>query len=60
VNLQVFVDATEYARPYPVSANTAEWNAFETELLPDAFSGDVAVDEAAASLAEKMNSVLAK
>jgi multiple sugar transport system substrate-binding protein len=60
VNLQVFVDATEYARPYPVSANTAEWNAFETELLPDAFSGAVPVDDAAKSLAEKMNTVLAK
>ena len=60
VNLQVFVDATEYARPYPVSANTAEWNAFETELLPDAFSGTVTVEEAAKSLAEKMNTVLGK
>jgi len=60
VNLKVFVDATEYARPYPVSANTAEWNAFETELLPDAFAGSVAVDDAAKSLAEKMNTVLAK
>ena len=60
VNLQVFVDATEYARPYPVSANTAEWNAFENELLPDAFSGTVTVEEAAKSLAEKMNTVLAK
>jgi len=60
VNLQVFVDATEYAKPYPVSGNTAEWNAFETELLPDAFSGSVPVDEAATSLAEKMNGVLAK
>ena len=60
VNLQVFVDATEYARPFPVSANTAKWNAFETELLPDAFSGAVPVSDAAATLAEKMNSVLAK
>jgi len=60
VNLQVFVDATEYARPYPVSANTAEWNAFETELLPDAFSGAVPVEDAAHELSEKMNTVLAK
>jgi multiple sugar transport system substrate-binding protein len=60
VNLQVFVDATEYAKPYPVSANTAEWNAFETELLPDAFSGSVPVSDAAKSLADKMNDVLAK
>jgi len=60
VNLQVFVDATEYARPFPVSANTAEWNAFETELLPDAFSGAVPVEDAAHELAEKMNTVLAK
>jgi multiple sugar transport system substrate-binding protein len=60
VNLRVFVDATEYAKPYPVSANTAEWNAFETELLPDAFSGSVPVSDAAKSLADKMNDVLAK
>jgi len=60
VDLQVFVDATEYAKPYPNSANTAAWAAFETEILPDAFSGDKPVDEALKQLADKMNAALAK
>lgn len=58
-DLQVFLDALDYAKPLPVSANTAAWNADETELLPDAFSGARPVDEVTAELAEKMNAALA-
>ncbi|WP_299954115.1 sugar ABC transporter substrate-binding protein [uncultured Modestobacter sp.] len=58
-DLQVFLDALDYARPLPVSANTAEWNAAETELLPEAFSGARPVDEVTAELAERMNTALA-
>lgn len=58
-NLQVFVDATKYAQPLPVSANTAAWNAFEADLLPQAFSGARPVADVTKELAQKMNAALA-
>lgn len=58
-DLQVFLDATDYAKPYPVSANTAAWNALETELLPAAFSGERPVADVTADLAEQMDAALA-
>lgn len=59
-DLQVFLDAVDYSQPLPVSANTAEWNALETELLPQAFSGARPVDEVTSELAEKMDAALAE
>ena len=59
-NLQVFIDALAYAQPLPVSANTAAWNALESELLPQAFSGERPVDEVTAELAEEMDAALAE
>ncbi len=58
-NLQVFLDAAAYAQPLPVSANTAAWNALETELLPAAFSGTTPVADATAELATRMDAALA-
>ncbi|WP_432564396.1 ABC transporter substrate-binding protein [Kineococcus sp. SYSU DK003] len=58
-DLQVFLDALDYAQPLPVSANTAAWNALETELLPEAFSGARPVAEVATELAQQMDEVLA-
>lgn len=58
-DLQVFLDAAEYAQPLPVSANTAAWNALETELLPAAFSGTTPVADVTAELATKMDAALA-
>ena len=60
VNLQVFLDATEYAKPLPVSKNSAAWNALETKLLPDVFSGTTPVEDAAKDLAAQMTALLAK
>jgi len=60
VNLQVFLDATAYARPLPVSKNSAAWNAVEAELLPDVFSGATDVDTATTDLAAQMTALLAK
>ncbi len=60
MNLQVFLDALDYAKPLPVSENTAAWNALEVELLPDAFSGDKPVSDVAKDIAEQMNAALAK
>ncbi|WP_308798241.1 ABC transporter substrate-binding protein [Agromyces silvae] len=59
-NLRVFLDAVDYSRPLPVSANSAAWNALEAELLPQAFSGERPVADVTAELAEKMDEALAK
>jgi multiple sugar transport system substrate-binding protein len=60
-DLQIFEDAaTEYAYPYPISKNTAAWNKYENDLLPDAFSGKRPVAEVAKELADRMNADLAK
>lgn len=58
-NLQVFIDASKYAQPLPVSANTAAWNADEADLLPQAFSGARPVADVTSELAQKMNAALA-
>lgn len=59
-NLQVFLDAVDYAHPLPISKNTAAWNALETELLPAAFDGSQPVDSVLKDLADQMNAALAK
>ncbi|MCS5717164.1 sugar ABC transporter substrate-binding protein [Herbiconiux sp. CPCC 205763] len=59
-DLQVFLDAVDYSVPLPVSNNTAVWNAFETDLLPQAFSGERPVDEVATELSDQMDAALAK
>ncbi|WP_439693062.1 ABC transporter substrate-binding protein [Curtobacterium sp. SP.BCo] len=59
-DLQVFLDAVDYAKPLPVSKNTAAWNTLETNLLPSAFDGSTPVDEVAKQLAQKMDAALGK
>lgn len=59
VNLQVFLDQTANAKPYPVSLNAAAWEAVQYELLPDAFSGARPVAEVLDELAAEMNDLLA-
>jgi multiple sugar transport system substrate-binding protein len=59
-NLQVFLDAIDYSMPLPVSNNSAVWNALETDLLPQAFSGDEPVADITGTLAEKMDAALAE
>jgi multiple sugar transport system substrate-binding protein len=58
-NLEVFVESVDYAKAYPVSRNTAAWNALEGELLPQAFSGERPVKDVAQELADKMDELLA-
>ncbi|MEU4668344.1 sugar ABC transporter substrate-binding protein [Amycolatopsis sp. NPDC023774] len=60
VDLQLFLDEVSYAKPLPVSKNTAVWNTLETNLLPDAFDGTKPVDAALKDLASQMNADLAK
>jgi multiple sugar transport system substrate-binding protein len=59
-NLQVFLDAVDYARPLPISKNTAAWNTLETNLLPAAFDGSQPVEGVLKDLATQMNAALAK
>lgn len=59
-DLQVFIDAAEYAQPLPISKNTAAWNTFETNLLPAAFDGTETVSSVLREVASKMNAALAK
>ena len=60
-NLQSFItSAEEYSYPYPVSANTAVWNQYETDYLKQAYGLEMEVKEACDLLAEKMNEALAK
>ncbi|WOF23157.1 sugar ABC transporter substrate-binding protein [Microbacterium betulae] len=58
--LETFLDAVEYAQPLPVSLNSAAWNAAETELLPQAFSGERPVADVAEDLATRMDAALAE
>ncbi|WP_236028182.1 ABC transporter substrate-binding protein [Paractinoplanes lichenicola] len=60
LNLQTFLDAVDYAVPYPVSKNTAAWNEAELTHLTKAWSGEQPVDRAATDLAKTMNDLLAK
>jgi multiple sugar transport system substrate-binding protein len=55
-----FLDQVDQATPFPVSENTAEWQALEKEMLPAAWTGERPVDEVARDLAAAMDSVLAE
>ncbi len=59
-NLQVFLDAVDYAKPLPISKNTAAWNTLEANLLPSAFDGSQPVDGVLKDLATQMDAALAK
>jgi multiple sugar transport system substrate-binding protein len=59
-DLQVFLDAADYAQPLPVSSNTAAWNAEEAKYLTEAWAGRMDVAAAAAKIAKAMNADLAE
>ena len=58
-HLQVFLDELAYAKPLPVSKDTAAWNTLETNNLVKAWSGAESVQRAATDLANGMDKVLA-
>lgn len=58
MNLQVFVDATSYTHPYPVSLKTAEWMDVETKELTDAWLNKQSSEEAMKKIATEMNEIL--
>lgn len=59
-NLKTFIDAVDYSVPYPVSKNTAAWQADELELLRPAWAGEKDIDAAARELAAAMDEDLTK
>lgn len=60
LNLQAFLDQVDQATPFPVTDNTAEWQALEKEMLPAAWTGERPVDDVAEDLARAMDEVLAE
>lgn len=59
-DLQVFLDAVDYAKPLPVSSNTAAWNAAEAKYLTEAWAGRLDIATAAAKIAKAMDADLAE
>lgn len=59
-DLQVFLDQIPSATPFPVSENTAAWQALEKQKLPAAWTGAQPVDAVARDLAGAMDQVLAE
>jgi multiple sugar transport system substrate-binding protein len=59
-HLQSFLDQLPDAVPYPISKNTAAWNALEASLLTKAWDGSEPTDQVAAELAQQMDAALAK
>ncbi|PLS05348.1 ABC transporter substrate-binding protein [Neobacillus cucumis] len=58
-NLQVFIDMTKDAVPYPASVETRKWQQIETETLTKAWSGKMSIDDALKELKKKVDDVLA-
>ncbi|MFE3830629.1 ABC transporter substrate-binding protein [Streptomyces sp. NPDC059092] len=58
--LTTFLDAVDYAVPFPVSKNTAAWNQAELTYLTQAWAGEQTVGEASTALAAAMNNLLAE
>ena len=59
-DLQSFLDELSYAVPYPISKDTAAWNALETSNLTKAWDLSESVPTAASQLTTQMNAALAK
>lgn len=59
-NIQVFIDAVEYAVPLPGYKNSSAAIAIEQDLINQAWTGELTVEEASKQIAEKANALLAK
>lgn len=58
-DLQVFIDAIEYAVPLPVQGNAAEWQGLQTEFLTPAWNGETSAADAAKAYKDAIDKVLA-
>nr|WP_237536349.1 sugar ABC transporter substrate-binding protein [Streptomyces sp. SID5785] len=57
-DLQVHLDARDYAVPYPISTNTAAWSHKELRLLARAWSGVESLSSVSRQLTEAMDRLL--
>ena len=58
MNLQVFMDATEYAVPYPTTTQGSEWQTKIVEVLGEVWNGNVPIEGACADAAAAANAAL--
>lgn len=59
-DLQVFIDAIDYAVPLPVQGNAAEWQGLQTQYLTPAWNGEMSAADAAKAYKAAIDEVLAK
>ena len=59
-HVQVYIDELVYAVPFPISKNTAAWEAVESKVLNQVWAGQMSVDKGAKQLAQQMNQILAQ
>ncbi|MEN8599951.1 ABC transporter substrate-binding protein [Microbacterium rhizosphaerae] len=60
LDAQIFLDEAKVAAPYPISKNTAVWNAFEATQINNIYSGKTTPEQGLQDLAKQMNDALAK
>lgn len=59
-DLEVFLDAADYAEPYPISEDVEKWEAIMLEEIAKAWDGQITVEEAAHNIAQEMDEILAQ
>lgn len=59
LDLQVFMDALEYAVPYPTTAVGPEWSGKIMTVLGETWSGNIPIEETCSLAAQEANAVLA-
>ncbi len=60
MNLQVFMDAAEYAVPYPTTAQGSEWQNRVVEVLGEVWNGNVPIEGACEQVAAVANAALGR
>jgi multiple sugar transport system substrate-binding protein len=60
MKLQTFIDALDYAVPYPTAAQGMEWNAKVAEVLTEVWMGNTPPDNMCADSAAAANAVLSQ
>src|SRR5690625_2629308 len=57
-NLEVFLEAADYAEPYPISQDVDAWHSIMLEEIAKAWDGQITVEDAAKKIAEEMDEIL--
>jgi multiple sugar transport system substrate-binding protein len=60
MDLQVFIDAIDYAVPYPTAAKGMEWNDKVNAAFTEAWNSNITIDDACKMAAEEANAVLSQ